>query len=123
MYDNAEITATVVGGPSWWEADPRHPIFDAARRALTRGFGVQAVLTGSGGSIGFVKPFAELSGDIPPLLTGVQDPHSHAHSENESLHLGDWEKAMISAVYLFDGLAEKQKAPGAFAYPGPVSAR
>lgn len=101
----ARVTATVAGGPSWWEADPTHPLFTAARRALTRGFGAEAVMTGSGGSIGFVKPFADLSGDLPPLLTGVQDPHSNAHSENESLHLGDWERAMYGAVHLFDELA------------------
>jgi acetylornithine deacetylase/succinyl-diaminopimelate desuccinylase-like protein len=101
----ARVHATIVGGPSWWEADPRHPIFSAARRALSRGFGADAVMIGSGGSIGFVKPFAGLAGDIPPLLTGVQDPQSNAHSENESLDLGDWEKAMISAVYQLDELA------------------
>jgi len=101
----AHVTTTIAGGPSWWEADPFHPIFSVARRALSRGFGSDAVMIGSGGSIGFVKPFADLAADIPPLLTGVQDPQSHAHSENESLHLGDWEKAMVSAVYLFDELA------------------
>ena len=101
----ARVTATVVGGPSWWEADPRHPIFTAARRALTRGFGAEAVMMGSGGSIGFVKPFADLSPAVPPLLVGVQDPRSNAHSENESLALDDWHKAMASAVYLFDELA------------------
>jgi acetylornithine deacetylase/succinyl-diaminopimelate desuccinylase-like protein len=99
------VTTTIAGGPSWWEADPAHPVFTAARRALTRGFGAEAVMAGSGGSIGFVKPFADLARDVPPLLTGVQDPHSNAHSENESLHLGDWEKAMVSAVYLFHELA------------------
>ncbi|HEU4521434.1 MAG TPA: dipeptidase, partial [Thermoanaerobaculia bacterium] len=101
----AQVHASIAGGPSWWEADPGHAIFSAARRALSRGFGADAVMIGSGGSIGFVKPFADLAGDVPPLLTGVQDPQSHAHSENESLHLGDWEKAMTSAVYLFDELA------------------
>jgi acetylornithine deacetylase/succinyl-diaminopimelate desuccinylase-like protein len=101
----AQVHTTILGGPSWWEADPTHSIFAAARRALSRGFGTEAVMIGSGGSIGFVKPFAALAGDTPPLLTGVQDPHSNAHSENESLDLGDWEKAMNSAVYLFEELA------------------
>ena len=109
----AELTTTIVGGPSWWEADPRHPIFAAARRALSRGFGADAVMIGSGGSIGFVKPFADLAGDIPPLLTGVQDPRSNAHSENESLALDDWQKAMTSAVYLFEELATYSKGVAA----------
>ena len=102
----AELSTTIAGGPSWWEADPRHPVFAAARRALSRGFGADAVMIGSGGSIGFVKPFADLAGDVPPLLTGVQDPRSNAHSENESLDLDDWRKAMTSAVYLFEELAD-----------------
>jgi cysteinylglycine-S-conjugate dipeptidase len=100
-----QVDVKIVGGPSWWEADPAHPVFAKAKRALARGFGREPVMIGSGGSIGFVAPFAELAGDTPPLLTGVQDPRSAAHSENESLHLGDWEKAMISAVHLFRELA------------------
>lgn len=105
----ATVTTKVLGGPEWWETDPRHPLFAVARRALHRGFGNDAVMIGSGGSIGFVKPFAELAGSMPPLLTGVQDPASNAHSENESLHLGDWASAMRSAVYLYDELADYRK--------------
>lgn len=116
----ANVTATIVGGPSWWTADPQHPIFAAARRALSRGFGADAVMTGSGGSIGFVKPFADLAGDCPPLLTGVQDPRSNAHSENESLALDDWQKAMTSAVYLFDELAAGSR-PGRWNWPSSTT--
>ena len=90
----------------WWESDPRHPLYEVARGALERGFGAPAVMIGSGGSIGFVQPFAQLLGDTPPLLTGVQDPSSNAHSEDESLHLGDWKKSMRAAAHLYPALAE-----------------
>lgn len=109
----ARVAVQVAGGPSWWEADPRHPVFDVARRALGRGFGRDAVMIGSGGSIGFVKPFADLAGDVPPILTGVQDPRSNAHSENESLGLADWERAMGGAVYLFEDLVQFAKGAAA----------
>ena len=43
---------------------------------------------------------------VPCILTGVEDPGCAAHSENESLHLGDWRKSMHSAVHFFAELAE-----------------
>jgi acetylornithine deacetylase/succinyl-diaminopimelate desuccinylase-like protein len=101
----ARVKARLTASAPWWTTDPEGPAFEAARRALEAGFGRKAAMIGSGGTIGFVRPFAEVLRGAPCLLTGVADPACNAHSENESLHLGDWVKAMRSAVHLYDELS------------------
>ena len=101
----AQVSARIVRTTPWWSSEPEGPAFDAARRALERGYGRKPALIGAGGSIGFVKPISDALPGVPCLLTGVEDPGCAAHSANESLHLGDWKKSMRSAVHLFDELA------------------
>ncbi len=100
----ALVSARIVRTSPWWTTRPEGPAFEAVLRSLERGYRRKPVLIGAGGSIGFVRPFSDALPGAAFLLTGVEDPACGAHSEDESLHLGDWKKSMRSAVHLFDEL-------------------
>lgn len=89
----------------WWMTDPQGPAFEAAMSALKAGYKRDPVAIGSGGTIGFVGPLADLLDGAPALLLGIEDPRSSPHAPNESLHEGDWKKLMASLVHLYHNLS------------------
>jgi acetylornithine deacetylase/succinyl-diaminopimelate desuccinylase-like protein len=93
-----------------WSCEPEGPAFEAAARALHAGFGTEPVRMGVGGTIPFVGPFALAYDGIPVLMLGPADPHSRIHGEDESLHLGDWHKLIVSEALLLTELASTASA-------------
>jgi acetylornithine deacetylase/succinyl-diaminopimelate desuccinylase-like protein len=72
----------------------------AARTAMEDAWGIQPVDMGVGGSIPFISDFVTMFPEAQILVTGVEDPDSRAHSPNESLHLGSFEKAIVAQSVL-----------------------
>ena len=101
----AQVEARIVRTTPWWETDPEGPAFEAARRALEAGLREGGGDDGRGRLHRLRPAVCGFPRGAPCLLTGVEDPECGAHSENESLHLGDWRKCMRAAVHLYDELA------------------
>jgi acetylornithine deacetylase/succinyl-diaminopimelate desuccinylase-like protein len=101
------VSVTPMGHPvKWWMTDPNGPAFDAALKAMRQAFDRAPVAIGSGGTIGFVGPLAELFGGAPALLLGIEDPQSNPHAPNESLHEDDFRKLTASLARLFENLGK-----------------
>jgi acetylornithine deacetylase/succinyl-diaminopimelate desuccinylase-like protein len=104
-----EATFKVEACNGAWSTNPTGVAFEAAHAALAQGYGKEPLKIGCGGSIPFVKPFADALGGAPALLVGVEDPYTNAHGENESLLVSDLRKACLGQVHLFAELAERWK--------------
>jgi cysteinylglycine-S-conjugate dipeptidase len=101
------VKVTVDRGASAWpfEVRPEGPLFDAARSAFREAWGIESVDIGAGGTIPFVKAFADAFPDAAILLTGVEDPDGRAHGANESLLLDDFAKTCLAEALLLRNLA------------------
>jgi acetylornithine deacetylase/succinyl-diaminopimelate desuccinylase-like protein len=77
---------------------------DDVRAAFRDGYGADPVDVGVGGSIPFIADLVREYPGAQILVTGVEDPHSRAHSPNESLHLDTFRKAVVSEALLLEKL-------------------
>ena len=75
--------------------------------AFREAYGTEPVETGAGGSIPFIATFQELFPGAPILVIGCGDPSSAIHAPNESQHLGDLERSVLSEAIAFRLLAER----------------
>lgn len=73
-----------------------HEALDAMREA----WGAEPVRAGVGGSIPFIAQLAATFPEAQVLVTGVEDPHTRAHSPDESLHLGVFQRAILTEAVL-----------------------
>ena len=71
------------------------------RAAMADAWGKEPIEIGVGGSIPFIAELVDEFPDAQILVTGVEDPDSRAHSPNESLHLGVFQRALLAeALFL-----------------------
>lgn len=102
---NAELTVTRnrLGEPH--QIDASGPAFEAFRRACTDTWNCPPREPGSGGSLPLVAAISDQYPDMAVLLTGIDDPDSRAHSENESVHLDELRKCLENEALLLGYIA------------------
>jgi acetylornithine deacetylase/succinyl-diaminopimelate desuccinylase-like protein len=86
--------------PAWHQA-PTGQVFSAAERSFEQAFGTPVTYIGLGGTLPLVGHLTRFMRDVPVLLTGVEDPESRAHGEDESVSIDDLHRACLAeALFL-----------------------
>ncbi|HEV3357706.1 MAG TPA: dipeptidase [Pseudonocardiaceae bacterium] len=103
----ASVTVEFAGAGAPSRIDTSSDYYQVARSALRDAWdGVEPAEIGIGGSIPAISAFlAEFPG-ATVVVTGVEDPQTHAHGPNESLHLGEFARVCLAEVLLLTGLAQ-----------------
>ncbi|MDP9320069.1 MAG: dipeptidase [Chloroflexota bacterium] len=92
----AELTITRGPTGEAFTGSTTGPAYAALKDALGAAWDREAIDIGQGGSIPFLFDFARTFPGAALLVTGVEDPESNAHSENESLHLAEFENVCVA---------------------------
>ena len=108
----AQLTTTVVDTAEPTVLPAAGPAYQAARTALSEAWdGTTPVDTGAGGSIPFIAEFQDAFPAAAILVTGVEDPDTRAHGPNESLHLPEFERAVLAEALLLQHLGTSHSGP------------
>ncbi len=86
------------------EVSDEGPIFEAARRSAAEAWGVEPVITGSGGSVPLVPILAGVMPGAVILMTGPGDQWSAAHSIDESVDLLELERGCLAQALFLEML-------------------
>lgn len=103
-------TSILETGPSY-EADLTKPVVTKLREALREAWNTEPVAIGQGGSIPFISQFEEFFPDATVLVTGVEDPDTAAHAENESQSIKVLQNATVAQALLLADLAGSLEPP------------
>ena len=111
----ARLTVTQGEAGPAFDGSSDSPAGHAAHWALSTAFGQECVDIGQGGSIPFISTLRETFPDAQVLVTGIEDPDTRAHSEDESMHLGDLERIVTGEALLLarlGGAVAETEGPG-----------
>ena len=84
-----------------WVAPFTHKFFEAAHKALERGFGKRAVFIREGGSIPFVTQMYDTF-KVPCILLGFGLPDENAHAPDEHILLENYFGGIKSVAYFYE---------------------
>jgi acetylornithine deacetylase/succinyl-diaminopimelate desuccinylase-like protein len=94
-----------------WIAPFDHPLVQAGKTALEKGFGKKAVFIREGGSIPLVAMMHDQF-KKPCVLLGFGLPDENAHAPNERLNLGNYLKGILSIAYYYDEAGRTSNGSG-----------
>ncbi len=104
--DGLSLSLIPEDGANPFTTDISHPYYAMMKDAMTKAYGKEAKYIGCGASIPGAQLFRDTLGDIPILMTGLEDPECNAHGENESLGLQDFERGIVAEALFFEGLSQ-----------------
>jgi len=103
---NMECEIAIEDGANPFTTDTTHPFFKKMSDSMAQAYKSETKFIGCGASIPGAELFRNTFGDIPILLTGLEDPECAAHGENESLYMPDFEHGIVAETLFFAGISK-----------------